>query len=184
MLGANISNLVVLGLTAQGTLRPDNIITIAKVLVPDLWQPTADVVIAAINRNLNAGYLLHTMPDDERGILELTEAGAARLQNLLLCDPGNLNSLGTQAMEALQFCLLDAAEPVIAKRALARLQVLVQRRLAELRQRCTRCPHGGRYANLWMEMEQRRLQAMDQFLAVVRDAAEADGGNALAVAAQ
>jgi len=167
MPGSTIADLAVLGISQTGPIAPQRLVVVAKTLVPDLWNPTAGVIDAAICRNLSASHLVIEDANFGGEDLELTIRGSEKLRGLLLHDPGHAASPATHATEAIQFCFLDAADPETAELVLVRMQTRLHQRLSELRQRCRRCPHNGRYVNLWMGMEQRRLEAAAQMLAVV-----------------
>jgi hypothetical protein len=162
-----LTDLAVLGIAHQGPITINRIVAVAKSLIPELWSPTNGVIDAAIRRNCQIGHLIKEKKETSAPLLKLTETGRAQIQSLLLCDPGILVSPATQAVEAVQFCLLDAASRPTAEMVLRRLQNRQRKRLTDLRNRCRNCPHDGRYINLWMGMEQRRLAAVDQMLTMV-----------------
>jgi hypothetical protein len=167
-----LTDLAVLGIAHQGPITINQITAVAKSLVPELWSPTSGVIDAAVQRNCQTGHLSKEKKEAKFPLLKLTETGHAQIQSLLLCDPGVLVSPATQAVEAIQFCLLDAASRPTAELVLTRLQNRQKKRLADLRNRCRNCPHDGKYTSLWMGMEQRRLAAVEQMLTMV----SIDGG--------
>jgi hypothetical protein len=162
-----LTDLAVLGIAHQGPITIGRIATVAKSLVPELWSPTSGVIDAAVRRNYQIGHLSKDKKESKSPLLKLTKTGRAQIQSLLVCDPGELVSPATQAVETVQFCLLDAASRPTAEIVLTRLQNRQKKRLADLRNRCRNCPHSGRYMNLWMGMEQRRLAAVEQMLTMV-----------------
>ena len=162
-----ITDLAVLGIAHQGPITINQIASVAKSLVPELWSPTISVIDAAARRNYQTGNLTKEKKEERSLLLKLTDTGRGQLQRLLLCDPGELVSPATQAVEAIQFCLLDTASPPTTEMVLTRMQDRQKKRLANLRIRCLNCPHDGRYMNLWMGMEQRRLAAVEQMLTMV-----------------
>ena len=162
-----LTDLAVLGIAHQGPITIRKIAAVAKSLVPELWSPTNGVIDAAVRRNFQIGYLAKEKGEAKPTLLKLTDSGRTQIQKLLLCDPGNHVSPATQAVETVQFCLLDAASRTTAKMVLTRLQNQQKKRLKALRDRCRDCPHEGRYMKLWMGTEQRRLAAVEQMLAMV-----------------
>ena len=162
-----LTDLAVLGITHHRPLAIGQVASIAKSLVPELWNPTNSVIFSAVRRNIQINYLKKEKTGKKSYNIKLTKKGHVQLQNLLLCDPGELVSPTTQAVEAIQFCLLDAASPPTAEMVLIRLQNRQRKRLEDLQHRCLNYPHNGRYLNLWMGMEQRRIAAAEQMLTMI-----------------
>ena len=178
MTAASIADLAVLGIASEGPIEPDKIATIAKALAPEHWQPTADVISAVVERNLKEDLLRRTGNHVYDEHVTVTAKGVDAIRTLLLCPPEDLASLAFPAAEAIQFCFLDSADARTAKMVLERFQSKLKKRLTSNAQRNGRSPHKGRYKNFWINMEQRRLESMVQFLAIVSNETDAaDSGN-------
>lgn len=171
MTGVSIADLAVLGIASEGPIEPGQIATVAKALVPELWQPTGNVIDTAIERNLYADLLRRTgnHPSDEH--LTVTTKGTEKIRALLLHPPETLAPSAVLAAEAAQFCFLNATDTATAAKVLTRFQGKLRDRLAAFERRSAQCPYGGRYSNYWIGMEQLRLEAMVQFVATIQDEA-------------
>lgn len=167
MSGTAIADLTVLGICYARPIRVKRIITIAKSLVPEFWQPTTDVIEAACRRNLSNGCLQNPIRTHSSTELELTPIGINRVADLLTHDPGELTQPSTLAMDAVQFCFLDFADTETKISVLGRHTARLNRRLAQFEDRCRNCPHQGDFTRLWMDAERSRLDGMAQLLAKV-----------------
>lgn len=167
MSGNVITDLVVLGIAQQGPIVVDSVVRVAKSLVPELWQPTGGVIFSSIRRNLDKGYLRHEEPEKAADQLMITQAGLDRVRTLMLQDSGGITSSTTLAADVVQFCFLDIADAETTVCVLDRLKGKTDRRLRELEGRCNRCPNRGRFTNLWISMERRRLEGFADMLAMV-----------------
>ena len=165
MPGGTIVHLAVLGVVHTRDTGPTQISKIAKSLVPDLWCPTTDVIMVAIQRCLDRAHFI----EGPLEIVSITDAGRRYLRELLLHNPGDPISPETLALEALQFCFLDTADSEIAQRVLERLHRRTRRRLEEFENRCRQCAHSGRFTTIWMGMETRRLETAARMLALACD---------------
>ena len=165
MPGGTIVHLAVLGVVHTRDTDPTQISKIAKSLVPDLWCPTTDVIMVAIQRCLDRAHFI----EGPLEIVSITDAGRRYLRELLLHNPGDPISPETLALEALQFCFLDTADSEIAQRVLERLHRRTRRRLEEFENRCRQCAHSGRFTTIWMGMETRRLETAARMLALACD---------------
>ncbi len=167
MSGNDIADLTILGTLHQHSRTYEVLAGNAKSLIPELWNPTADVLDQAISRNLEAGYINH-----HKGIpfsqYSLSRAGNDHFLYLMTLDAGPRNSAFARALEALQFCFLDGACPAAAATILDRHHERIIERLTELRRRCHQRPGSGAYARLWMETEQRRLELTMKMLSEAR----------------
>ncbi len=165
--GTIISDLAVLGTVQRTSIRPDHIRSAIKGMFPDQWLPTAGVIDAAVERAVSAGHLSIRNPKSLETTIGTTDAGRAQFRTLLLTDPGDVLSPAVRALEAMQFCFLDLADAGTARKVLSRIRRQMKRRLTALRQRTQQCPHAGRYANLWISMETRRLETSAQLINLV-----------------
>ena len=135
MPGASIADLTVLGIASEGPIEAERIATVAKSLVPEHWQPTANVIAAVIERNLETGLLRRTgnHPMDQH--LMVTAKGNEKIRALLLCPPEALAPSALPAAEAVQFCFLDTTDSETAKTVLLRFQRKLENRLSSYEQR-------------------------------------------------
>jgi hypothetical protein len=160
-----IVELAVLGVCHNQSLFLRKIITITKNIMPEIWNPTADVVMSAIERCIKTGHL--TM-DDPTAIpspmIKITKAGKQQLKNLLLNDTGYIKSTSGVALETMQMCLLDLVNSDIAESVLVRIRERLKNQLSDFRQRSKKCLHVGQYTNLWFLIETRRLETSVQLL--------------------
>jgi hypothetical protein len=165
MSGTAIADLTVLGITYSRPIRVDRIISIAKSLVPEFWQPTTEVIEAACRRNILNGCLSRNAPENAAAQLTLTAPGIRRVADLLTHDPGELTQPSTLAMDAVQFCFLDFADSETKISVLSRHTQRLNQRLAQFEDRCRQCPHQGHFTRMWMDVERSRLDCMAQLLA-------------------
>ena len=101
------------------------------------------MIDATARRNFQTGDLTKEKKKERFLLLKLTDTSSGQLQSLLLCNPRELASPATQALEAIQFCLLDTASPPnyrIRTYANARS---AKETLSKLRLYCLNCPHNG-----------------------------------------
>lgn len=162
-----IADLVVLGIAQKGPVVSDDLIKIAKSLIPEFWQPTNGVLVSAIERNIDAGFIRAINNKELKAIFVITLPGAERLRTLLLADPGAENTSVTLAAEAVQFFFLDNADNATTDRVLKRLQNKISSRIIQLRNQAKKCLAKEHFRFLWVDMEQCRLEGMAQMLADV-----------------
>ncbi len=164
MSGTMIADLAVLGIAHQHPLPVDRIAVIAKALVPDLWQPTRDVIAASGQRNLKAHFLNRNCQNSKADELVLTDAGSNQVIKLLRHDTGDHTQPSTLVLDALQFCFLDFADTATKISVLNRHTARLERRLAQFEDRCRKCPHQGRFSRMWMAAERSRFECMARLL--------------------
>lgn len=172
MPGTFIADLAVLGLARRGPVAGDRMLAAARALAPEYWQPTPAVIEAAVDRNLATGFLEANGPTWPIADLLLTDRGAGRLKTLLLTESSDKATPAGLAAEAMQFCFLDATDRDTAAVYLAGQARRLERRLQDLEARCGRCPHRGRFTDLWMDLERRRLADMARLLALLSEESE------------
>jgi len=173
-----LPDLAVLGITASSPTPVNQVVKISKDLVPDLWNPTGEVIEQAIFRLLGDGLVVASDHQGAPDHLYVTAGGRDRLRRLLCFDPGYMTSPATLAVEAVQFRFLDVADSDTTDQVLNRLRGRIERRRDELKRRCKAQPAQGRFANLWMTMEQLRLTEMARLMALIGREAGPDGGPA------
>lgn len=169
MTGASIVDLAILGIASDGPIEADRIAAVAKALVPEHWQPTASVIAAVIERNLVTGHLRRTGNHIRDEHITVTAQGGEKIRSLLLCPPEALAPSAQPAAEAIQLCFLDVTDAQTAQSVLSRYRNRLKTRLETFARRSAQCPHVGRFKTFWIDMEQRRLQSMVQFLAGVAE---------------
>lgn len=162
-----IADLAVLGILHNGPMSVDRLAPVLKALMPEFWQPTHEVIEVTVFRNLDCGYLQQTIYGKEKNCLTVTPTGAERIRVLLRADPGSHISSAALATEAIQFCFLDIADRNTVAAVLQRLMLRFDKRRASLEDRYRRCPYHGRYKNLWIGMELRRLERMIDDLSAI-----------------
>ncbi len=155
----DIGEFSVLGICYNNPLHFEQIVSAAKNLMPEQWSPTAEVVDASIDRCVDVGYLsLKENNQSFSKFVQITEFGKKRLRSLVLKDPGEEISSRLPAWEFLQFCFLDFIDCDAARTVLFRARSRLQQRLSNFRQRSEKCPHTGRFTNLWLTIETDRLE--------------------------
>jgi len=174
-----LPDLAVLGIAASGPAPLNQVVKTAKSLLPDLWNPTSDVIEQAILRLLSDGLVIASDQDGAPECLHVTADGQHRLRRLLCFDPGYMTSPATLAVEAVQFRFLDVADNDATDQVLRRLRGRIERRRDELEHRYKDQPSQDRFANLWMTMEQVRLTEMARLMALIGREAVPNGRPAL-----
>ena len=165
-----IIELATLGVCHNQPLSSRNVITIVKEIIPELWNPTAEVVMSTIERCLNTGHLIiDDITSFSPAMLRATSRGKQRLEALLLSDPGEGLSPTVIALETMQMCLLDLVSANIAESVLTRIRERLQNRLSDFRHRSKQCPHVGQYKNLCFLLEMHRLESSIHILDLAYD---------------
>ena len=155
-----IIDLAVLGVCHNQPLIMRKIITVTKNIMPEIWSPTSEVVMSAIERCLSTGYLvIDEATALSSPMIKITKAGKQQLKNLILDAPGEVQSPSGVALETMQMCLLDLVNADIAESVLVRIRERLEIQLSGFRQRTKKCPHVGQYTNLWFLIETRRLES-------------------------
>lgn len=152
-----IIELAILGVCHNQPLPSHKIITITKNIMPELWYPTAEVVISAIERSITTGHLKMDVTEKSLPMIKATKIGKQQLRNLLLSDSDDSTSPSGFALEIMQMCLLDLVSADVAASVLIRIRERFQNRLSGFRQRSQKCLHIGQYTNLWFLIETHRL---------------------------
>ena len=167
MVSKEITDLTILGIARQGPVNPHCLVASAKMLAPEFWQPTDDVIVMAIRRNLNLGHLRSLTAKKETNNLILSECGRSRLGELLLDDKSYENWPTTTTLEALQFCFLDSADMETAKTVLAGMKSRLVKRLANF-EKCSYIYFGEtRFSSPWVALERQRLENWAQKLSTI-----------------
>jgi len=167
MVSNEITDLTILGIARQGPVNPPRLVSSAKMLAPEFWQPTDDVIVMAIRRNLNLGHLRSLTAKKETNNLILSECGRSRLAELLLDDKSYENWPTTTTLEVLQFCFLDSADTETTKTVLARMKARLVKRLANF-EMCSYVYFGeSRFSNPWVALERQRLENWAQKLSTI-----------------
>jgi hypothetical protein len=155
-----IIELATLGVCHNQSLSSRKIISIIKNLIPELWSPTAEVVMSTIERCLDTDHLtIDDVTAISPAMMRTTSTGKQRLEDLLLSDPGEGLSPTIFALETMQICLLDLVSANIAESVLARIRERLQSKLSDFHHRSKQCLHVGQYTNLWFLLETRRLES-------------------------
>jgi hypothetical protein len=165
-----IIELATLGVCINQPLSSHKVIAIIKNLMPELWSPTAEVVMSTIEQCMSSGHLEF---DDVTSIsptmMRATCAGKRQLETLLLINPGEGSSQTTSALEIMQMCFLDLVNANIAENVLVRTRKRLKTRLSNFRKRSKQCLHVGQYTNLWFLLETRRLESSVHILDLAYD---------------
>ena len=156
----DLSDLVVLALAAKRHTTIGQIVNVAKSLIPEFWSPTAEVIEAAVDRNLTAGYLASQLHDRSEAQIFLTHTGRQQFSNLLLLAPSMQFPGRVSAWTTVQLCCLDLADGKTVAVALERLLARISENIRAVRDRSEKCPHSGRFTRAWFELEQHRLEMM------------------------
>ncbi len=166
----NIIELATLGVCHNQPLPSRKIISIIKNLIPELWDPTAEVVMSTIERCIGTGHLtIEYVTAISPAMMRASSTGKQRLEDLLLSDPGIGLSPSVFALETMQMCLLDLVSANIAESVLSRIRERSQNRLSNFRHRSKQCLHVGQYTNLWFLLEMRRLETSVHILDLAYD---------------
>ena len=167
MVSNEITDLTILGIARQGPVNPPRLVSSAKMLAPEFWQPTDDVIVMAIRRNLNLGRLRSLTAEKETNNLILSECGRARLGELLLDNKSYENWPTTTTLEALQFCFLDSADTETTKTVLIGMKSRLVNRLANF-EKCSYIYYGeSRFSSPWVALERQRLENWAQMLSTI-----------------
>ena len=167
MVNNEITDLTILGIARQGPVNPPRLVSSAKVLAPEYWQPTDDVIVLAIRRNLDLGYLRTLTVEKETNKLILSECGRARLDELLLDDKSYQNWPTITTLEALKICFLDSADTETTKTVLAGMKSRLVNRLANF-EKCSYIYFGEtRFSSPWVALERQRLENWAQKLSTI-----------------
>ena len=167
MVSKEITDLTILGIARQGPVNPHCLVASAKMLAPEFWQPTDDVIVMAIRRNLDLGHLRSLTAEKQTNNLILSECGRARLGELLLDDKSYENWPTTTTLEALQFCFLDRADTETTKTVLAGMKSRLVNHLANF-EKCSYIYFGeSRFSSPWVALERQRLESWAQKLSTI-----------------
>ena len=154
-----IVELAVLGVCHNQPLLLRKIITITKNIMPEIWDPTAEVIMSSIERCISNGHLrINDSITISSPMIKISKAGKQQLKKLLLNDSVNSKSPTGVALEVMQMCLLDLVNADVAESVLVRIRERLQNQLFDFRQRSKKCLHVGQYTNLWFSIEMRRLE--------------------------
>lgn len=162
-----IADLAVLGCVRENPATLPFVIENARNLTPDLWSPTVDVIEAAVERGLTAGNLKLAGDQGRKEFLYITESGVEYIQHLLMFDPKSLDSPLVQAIELVQLSYLDLANADTIDCVLGRLQVRAHQRILRFKARSQQKSRMGRFARLWMMLEQRRGESMADVISLI-----------------
>ena len=156
----NIIELATLGVCINQPLSSRKVIAIIKNLMPELWNPTAEVVMSTIEQCLSSGHLeIDDVTSISPAMMRATCTGKKQLETLLLINPGEGSSQTVSALEIMQMCFLDLVNDNIAKIVLVRIRKRLKTRLLDFHKRSEQCLHVGQYTNLWYLLETRRLES-------------------------
>ena len=151
--------LAVLGVCHNQPLLLRKIVTVTKNIMPEIWNPTAEVIMSSIERCVSTGHLrINDAATISSPMIKISKAGKQQLKTLLLKDPGNSKSQSGVASEIMLMCLLDLVNADVAESVLVRIRERLQNQLSDFRQRSKKCLHVGQYTNLWFSIETRRLE--------------------------
>ncbi len=170
MLVNGIVDLVVLGSAHKTPITVDSLVSQAKSLIPEIWQPTRGVVEASILRSINLGFLRLSKDQDE--FLETTILGFKHVQSLMLYDAGRLNSKENLTVDAVQFCFLDIVDKKTACLVLQRLREKNTYQLSEFKEKLKHCRKKSRFLYLWMRMNRERLEGLEKILLIATEQAQ------------
>ena len=149
----------VLSVTARNNLEFPKVLESVKNIMPDYWNPTNDVLCAAILQLIDLGYLNTKTQNPSLKILILTKSGWARLSTLSLYISENvLLERDRQLLETLQLYTLDLVTNEIASIA---LQKMIDRTFDLRKQLSARAKSqklNENYACIWFEVENLTLE--------------------------
>ena len=167
MYSKNIIDLTILGVTFQGPVNTDRLICKIKALAPEFWQPTVDVIVLAIRRNLDLGYLRCITSENGTNRFFLSDGSRNRLDELLLADTSYQNWPTITTLEVVQFCLLNSTDAGTANIILARMKARIDKRLAEFEKCRYSIFSHGRNNSRWVALEQQRLANWNQMFSAI-----------------
>ena len=151
---------MVLGAVSEGLEGFQEIATAARSIAACDWQPTADIVAAAVTRAVADGDLIRQEAPDPATAprFALSTAGKAHLCALLdRPSPRCRDSVG-RTITALKVCFLGALDPARGCAVLETLSAGYRCELQVLRKGCRSCPVGRGYARLWIDREVQRIE--------------------------
>lgn len=150
----DFATLAVLGVVREGCAAFDEVLTAAKALADADWQPTADVLAAAMTRVLDDA-LLRQGADG----FAITDDGEACLKALIEAAPASSRGAAARTAAALKVCFLDVLDPAARQDVLDDLIGLHCRDLDALIDGCGGCPAAGTCPRLWIAREIARMKS-------------------------
>ena len=146
--------LAVLGVVHEGFAAFDDILAAAKALAEPDWQPTADVLAAAMTRALDQALVCKTSAG-----YAATPDGIGCLRDLLEAPPASSRGAVARTAAALKVCFLGVLDEVSRQDVLDELIVLHRRDLDALVEGCAGCPAAGVCPRLWIAREIARMKS-------------------------
>lgn len=155
--------MAVLGIVYEGYQRPAEIVPAARSLASPDWQPTADVLAAALETALaerllvltTAGYAITTEGVDSLAALICTPAPSAR-------------GAAARTCAALKVCFLGAIHHRQRETVIDELVLLHEKELSALIEGCAGCPASGDCTRLWIAREVERIRSEIDWLSELK----------------
>lgn len=148
----------VLGAAHAGPVSPEQVIHSARDLGDGAWDPTADTIVQAFRRALKEDLIRTPARHSEsEETFEVTDAGIARLQDLLQRPTPDCGALGRTciAMKLAFAMCLGAAE---RRLVLEEIQTHYQGEIRKRRNSCASCPRLRQATSLWQDHVIRRIE--------------------------
>lgn len=143
----------VLGVLIEGPSTLQTLVTSLKKLSGTGWQPTADAILAAVERARDIGYV---RADAQTATLEITSAGAEQFQSSLERPLDGSNTISGRVMMALKIRFFHALKPGAARAVLTDLTRTHGDAVEDLRAEYCRAQSRGLPDSEWIRHEMER----------------------------
>lgn len=156
----DLALVIVLGVVHEGSASLCEIITAAKELAPQHWQPTVDVVSSGIVSALNAGWLRpsSSLDRDDAQHWEITESGRGALRDLLRRSVPRHGDRVSRTCVAAKLSFLECLDPAERSLEVEELARLHREGLEALQRLCEECPARRPSSRRWLHHEIERFE--------------------------